>query len=128
MACKKCENSGVDNCSGCNHFDDLFGYDIDVTKKAGSGSESSGGGSTADKIKKAGSGLKDVDFKKAGDKVGDLIRGMKAKVPSGQESQTSATEETPRQKKSKFNYGWIIGIVLAIIVLAIAFKVLKKKK
>ncbi len=122
--CEACKNSGNDNCTGCNHFENLFGYNVDINKKNPSTSSPD---ESTDKVKKAASSLKDVDVKGVSDKIGDFLKGLKApKVPASVYSTPQSPTPQPKPKAG-FNYGWAIGIVLAIVVIFIAFKVLKKK-
>lgn len=127
MACKKCENSGVDNCSGCNHFDDLFGYDVDILKK-NSSLKSEKSNNTADKIKKAGSSIKDTDIKKAGDTVGDLLKGLKKKPSEQQVAEEEVYQQSSTAKKKKSYTGMIIGIALAVIVIGFILWRANRKK
>jgi hypothetical protein len=118
--CEKCRNSGNDNCTGCSHFESLLGYDISIDKK----NPTSDSKMNSDSVQKAASSLKGVDFKKTGDQVGDFLKGIKSPTPA---QQSSGSAWTPSEKKSKFNYAWIIGIVLAVVVMVIAFRYFNKK-
>lgn len=121
-----CEKDNKDSYCGCNNFDGLFGYDIDINKKNKSEKTESTSATTqkesAPKKKFDLSGLKDI-----GDTLGSALAGFK--TGGGSQSSTPSTYVAPQGPVSKqdSDYTWYYvggGVLVLVIIL---YFVLRKK-
>lgn len=120
MSCT-CDKNKVDGYCGCNHFENLLGYKVEIGKKEKTDPSSEGDSS---KTKKKVD-LKDIGAK-ATDTYGNIKNLLSGLKKGNQEPEAIDTSSVDTSQKSKMPM--IIGISIAIIVIVVIFILANKKK
>lgn len=130
--CDKCNKSTTDNHCGCNHYD---GFNLSGLLNGGgtTGNTSTVGTGTSQSTSTVTTPKKKINLAGIENTVGNLLSGLKSKSQS-QNSNMGSNMQSPAyntpqaaQPSGSGNTGLIIGVVLAIIVIAGIFIYTQRK-